>query len=281
MRIAIVGCGYVADYYIATLPNHPLELAGVFDRDPGRAERFATHHRLRRYFSLDEVLGDPSVELVVNLTNPRSHFEVSSAALEMGKHVYTEKPLATSLPEAERLVEMAESRGLLIGSAPCTVLGETAQTIWKALREKRIGTPRVAYAEMDDGPIPLEDYASWTSASGAPWPAQGRVRGRVHAGARRLLPHLADRVLRTGDDRHLLRQRAPAGQGNTSGRAHAGLHGGRDPVRIGNGGAIDVRNLRGARPQAQESSGTQACFPRPTAGISGRRCSGAADRTSI
>jgi predicted dehydrogenase len=172
MRIAIVGCGYVADYYIATLPNHPLELAGVFDRDPGRAERFATYHRLRRYSSLDEVLGDPSVELVVNLTNPRSHFEVSSAALMAGKHVYTEKPLATSLPEAERLVEMAESRGLLIGSAPCTVLGETAQTIWKALREKRIGTPRVAYAEMDDGPIPFEDHARWTSSSGAPWPAK-------------------------------------------------------------------------------------------------------------
>ncbi len=173
MRFAIVGCGYVADYYLATLVNHPeLELTGVFDRDPERAHRFASHHGLRRYGSFDELLGDPSVALVANLTNPRSHFEISSAALQAGKHVYSEKPLATSLPQAEQLVEIAESRGLLLGSAPCTVLGETAQTMWKALREKRIGTPRLAYAEMDDGPIPFENHRTWLSASGAPWPAK-------------------------------------------------------------------------------------------------------------
>lgn len=173
MRFAIVGCGYVADYYLATLANHPeLELTGVFDRDASRAERFARHHGRKRYGTLDELLGDREVEFVANLTNPRSHFEVSSAALLAGKHVYTEKPLSTSLPEAERLVELAESKGLLLGSAPCTVLGETAQTLWKALRERRIGTPRLAYAEMDDGPTPLHDHGTWVSASGAPWPAK-------------------------------------------------------------------------------------------------------------
>src|SRR6266850_1372810 len=169
MRLAIVGCGYVADYYLATLVNYPeLELKGVHDRDSARAERFALHHGAKRYGTLAELLADREVDLVANLTNPRSHFEVSSAALLAGKHVYSEKPLATSLPEAERLVEMAESKSLLIGSAPCTVLGETAQTLWKALREKRIGTPRLAYAEMDDGPTPLQDHATWVSASGAP-----------------------------------------------------------------------------------------------------------------
>jgi predicted dehydrogenase len=173
MRFAIVGCGYVADYYLATLPNHPgLELAGVFDRDPERLRRFAAHHRVRTYGSYGELLRDPGVELVANLTNPRSHFEVSRDALEAGKHVYSEKPLATSFGEAERLVQLAESRGLQLGGAPCTVLGETAQTVWKALRQGRIGTARLAYAEMDDGPIPLENYPTWTSASGAPWPAK-------------------------------------------------------------------------------------------------------------
>lgn len=173
MRIAIVGCGYVADYYLATLGNHPeLELAGVFDRDGERARRFVGHHRLRGYGSLDALLADRTVDAVVNLTNPRSHFEVSRAALQAGKHVYSEKPLATSLAEAERLVGMAEERGLQLSSAPCTVLGEAAQTLWKALREERIGTPRLAYAEMDDGPVPLEDHRTWTSASGAPWPAR-------------------------------------------------------------------------------------------------------------
>jgi predicted dehydrogenase len=171
LRFAIVGCGYVADYYLATLRNHPqLELLGVFDRDPERAERCAAHHRLRRYPSLEALLDDERVELVANLTNPRSHFSASRAALEAGRHVYSEKPLATSLPEARQLVELAERRGLLIASAPCNVLGETAQTLWKALREGRIGTPRLAYAEIDEGPVPFMSYRDWLSESGAPWP---------------------------------------------------------------------------------------------------------------
>jgi len=173
MRFAIVGCGFVADYYLATLANHRmLELAGVFDRDAERARAFASYHRAHTYRSLDEVLGDASLEMVVNLTNPRSHYEVSMAALRAGKHVYTEKPLATSVAQALQLVETAEANALLLGSAPCTLLGETAQTLWKALREKRIGTPRAIYAEMDDGPVPLEDHDKWKSASGAPWPAK-------------------------------------------------------------------------------------------------------------
>lgn len=173
MHLAIVGCGYVADYYVATLANHPsLELAGVYDRDAERARRFAARLGVRCYKSLGELLDDGRVGLVANLTNPASHFEVSRASLEAGKHVYSEKPLATSLADAARLVELAEARGLLLASAPCTVLGECAQTVWKALRERRIGTPRLVYAEMDDGPIPLEDHATWRSASGVPWPAQ-------------------------------------------------------------------------------------------------------------
>lgn len=173
MHLGIVGCGYVADYYLATLANYPeLQVAGVFDRDPIRAERFAAHHRLKRYASLEALLADPRVHVVVNLTNPCSHFEVSRAALGAGKHVYSEKPLATSLDQAEQLVDLATGRGLLLSSAPCTVLGETAQTLWRALREGAVGTPRLVYAEMDDGPVPLDDYASWRSGSGAPWPAR-------------------------------------------------------------------------------------------------------------
>jgi predicted dehydrogenase len=173
MRFAIVGCGYVADYYLATLGNHAgLELVGAYDRNPVRARAFTSFHGLRRYDSLEELLGDERVQLVANLTNPSSHFEVSRAALEAGKHVYSEKPLSTRLEEAEQLVAQAERRGLLLASAPCSVLGETAQTIWKALRDGSIGAPRLVYAELDDGPVPVLDHSSWTSASGAPWPAR-------------------------------------------------------------------------------------------------------------
>src|SRR5262249_53567701 len=119
MRVAIVGCGFVADYYVRTLPAHPeIELIGVMDRDAQRAERFARYYSLSRYDSLDELLADPRVEIVINLTNPSSHYEVSKRALLAGKHVYSEKPMAMQLDEANELVELAESRGLQISSAP-------------------------------------------------------------------------------------------------------------------------------------------------------------------
>jgi predicted dehydrogenase len=171
MKLAIVGCGYVADFYMSTLPNHPqLELSGIFDRNPDRAQRFAEFHHVRRYKSLEQLLNDPSVDLVANLTNPKSHFEVSMAALRAGKHVYSEKPLAMNLADAQALVEYATAQKLLLAGAPCNVLGESAQTIWKALRAQTIGTPRLVYAELDDGPVPYFNYKTWISESGAPWP---------------------------------------------------------------------------------------------------------------
>jgi predicted dehydrogenase len=173
MRIAFVGCGYVADYYIATLPGHPdLELIGVTDRDPAALSRFTGFYKVRGYGSLDLLLEDDRVELVVNLTNPRSHFEVSKACLEAGKHVYSEKPLAMELAQATALVELAAARGVRLSSAPCSLLGETAQAMWKALRERQVGTARLVYAEMDDGMVFRMAYRRWLSASGAPWPAR-------------------------------------------------------------------------------------------------------------
>ncbi len=171
MRIGIVGCGYVADFYLSTMPNHPeLELAGVVDQDGGRARRFAEAHRTRDYGSLAALLDDSQVSLVVNLTNPRNHHDVSRACLEAGKHVYSEKPLATVWPQAVELVELAERKGLQIVSAPCTVLGEAAQTVWRAVREGQIGPVRLVYAELDDGMVHRENYQNWISATGSPWP---------------------------------------------------------------------------------------------------------------
>ncbi|OKH20962.1 oxidoreductase [Hydrococcus rivularis NIES-593] len=171
MRIAIVGCGFVADYYLKTLPFHPnLELVGVMDRDLARASIYSSHYSVPFYHSLEELLEDDCVDLVVNLTNPSSHFSVSKACLESGKHVYSEKPLAMALSEAQELVNLAEQRGLLITSAPCNLLGETAQTLWKALRENVIGTARLVYAEIDDGLLHRMAYKQWTNGIGIPWP---------------------------------------------------------------------------------------------------------------
>jgi predicted dehydrogenase len=173
LKFAIVGCGYVSDLYMEALKSHPeLTLAGVWDRDPQRLAAFTSFHGVKAYASYDALLADPAVQLVANLTNPREHFKVSQAALLANKHVYSEKPLATELADAQTLVDLAEARQLLITSAPCSVLSETAQTIWKLLREQAIGTPRLVYAELDDGNVAAMDYPTWISASGAPWPAR-------------------------------------------------------------------------------------------------------------
>jgi predicted dehydrogenase len=173
MKIAFVGCGFVADYYRSTLAGHPeLELLGVFDRDADRARRFSVFHSTFRYASLADLLADDRVEMVLNLTNPRDHYSVSKTCLEAGKHVYSEKPLAMELDEARELVELAERLGLGLSSAPCSLLGETAQTLWKALRENIVGKVRLVYAEMDDGMVHQMPYRKWLSASGIPWPAK-------------------------------------------------------------------------------------------------------------
>jgi predicted dehydrogenase len=171
MRIAFVGCGYVADFYAKTLPNHPgIELVSVMDRDGARAAKFAEYHGFKVAQTLRDVLDDPRVELVANLTNPSSHYEVSKAALEAGKHVYSEKPLAMDLDQARELVAIARAKRLHVTSAPCSVLGESAQTLWKSLRSGAIGKPRLVLAELDDGPVHLMRPQTWASDSGAPWP---------------------------------------------------------------------------------------------------------------
>lgn len=171
MNIAIVGCGFVADYYLSTLRAHPeLRTLGLYDRAAERTDLLSHAYGIPGYKSFSDLLRDERVELVLNLTNPRSHYEISRAALLAGKHVYSEKPLAMDLRQARELVELAESRNLLIVSAPCSLLGETAQALGAALSEGAVGKVRVVYAEMDDGMVPRMAYRKWKSVSGIPWP---------------------------------------------------------------------------------------------------------------
>jgi len=172
MRIAIIGCGFVADYYMQSLHRYPaLELAAVMDRDAARVARFAAHHRIDCVRpTLDAVLADASIGMVLNLTNPDSHYEVSAAALRAGKHVYSEKPLAMNFQHARELHDLARAQGLQLACAPCSVLGETAQTLWKTLREQVVGDVRLVYAEIDDGLVHKSPYRQWVSESGQPWP---------------------------------------------------------------------------------------------------------------
>lgn len=169
--VGIVGCGYVFDHYLSSWHRHPqLRIVGVADRDTRRVDAVTEAYGLHGFGSTRELLDHPDVGIVVNLTSIESHHEVTRAALESGKHVYSEKPLAESLDGARELVELASDRGLLIGTAPSNVLSPTIQTMWHAVRAGAVGTPRLVYAEFDDNPIYLMHPEQWRSRTGAPWP---------------------------------------------------------------------------------------------------------------
>lgn len=174
MKIAFLGCGYVAEQYANTLKFHPeLTLVGAYDRHPDHLKAFAARTGATTYATLEQLLADPAVELVLNLTNPRSHFDLNKRCLEAGKHVYSEKPLAMTPADALVLARLAEQRGLRLASAPCSVLSETAQTLWKAIREDAVGRVRLVYANFDDGMIaPNLAPWEWRNESGVPWPAR-------------------------------------------------------------------------------------------------------------
>ncbi len=175
-RIAIVGAGYVADLYLRSLQCFPeLEVVGVWDIDPLRLAALAAHWGIPVAAGLDDLIARKP-DIALNLTSPRAHGAVIRALLESGVHVWSEKPLSLDLDEAETLAAFAREKGLHLASAPCSVLGRSAQTVWSAIRDGRIGKPRLVYAELDDDFIPLAPYAGWNSESGAPWPAAEEFR---------------------------------------------------------------------------------------------------------
>jgi predicted dehydrogenase len=150
MRIAIAGAGNVADRYAAAIVDADgLELAGATDPVAGRAAALVGARGGIVYPALEDLLADEEVDTVVNLTSPEAHFGVTAAALEAGKHVHTEKPLALAHEEGQALVERAHANGVRLSSAPATLLGEAQQTVWKLVREGAIGRVRVVYAEAN------------------------------------------------------------------------------------------------------------------------------------
>lgn len=185
--IALIGTGYVSDLYMRSLKNHPdIYCFGAFDIRSERLSQFGNYWNVPIFNSAHELLASlPKEGVVLNLTNPSSHFEVTRECLLAERHVYSEKPLALSIDEARQLVLTAQERGLHLAAAPCSYLSVTAQTLAAAVRHRLCGTPRLVYAELDDGFIPQAPYLKWFSESGAPWPYEDEFRSGCtveHAG---------------------------------------------------------------------------------------------------
>ena len=134
MKIGLIGCGNISDVYIKNCKRFDmLNLVACADLDRERARSKAEVYDVPRSASVDEVLADPEIELILNLTPPQAHFEVSLRAIEAGKHVYSEKPLALHRDEGRRLMDAAQSRRVRLGCAPDTFMGGALQTARRVL----------------------------------------------------------------------------------------------------------------------------------------------------
>lgn len=129
VKIAIVGCGMISDAYLNTMINKfkILDVVGCCDRHPEKANKMAQKYGIKA-LTLDEILADDSIEVVVNLTTPMAHYPVIKQLLEAGKNVYTEKVLSVELAQAAELMEIADQKNLYLGAAPDTFLGSAIQT---------------------------------------------------------------------------------------------------------------------------------------------------------
>ncbi|MET0684258.1 MAG: Gfo/Idh/MocA family oxidoreductase [Solirubrobacteraceae bacterium] len=148
LGVGLMGCGNVSAQY---LPNGPrldaLRLVACADVRPQARERVAAEHGLAPC-TPEELLERPDVDVVLNLTPPDLHADVALRAIAAGKHVYTEKPLATSVERGRAVLDAAAAAGLLVGCAPDTFLGAGIETLRTALEGGAIGTPAIVHVRM-------------------------------------------------------------------------------------------------------------------------------------
>ena len=145
VRVGLIGCGFISERYLQNAPDFPaFSVVACADLDRERARERAKAHGIPRVLGVDELLADPEVEVVLNLTTPNAHFSVGAAALAAGKGVYTEKTLAILLEDGASLAAAAELHGLRLGGAPDTFLGGGWQTARELIDAGAIGEPVAA-----------------------------------------------------------------------------------------------------------------------------------------
>ena len=149
LRVGLIGCGTISPQYLGRLPGYGVvEVVACADIDLARAKSRAGEFGVPKACSPRELLEDPDIELVVNLTVPKVHAEVSLAAIAAGKHVYSEKPLAVEREDGDAIMRAAREHGVMAGCAPDTFLGGGIQTCRRLIDDGAIGRPVAATAFM-------------------------------------------------------------------------------------------------------------------------------------
>ena len=141
-RVGLIGTGRISDIYLKTCAKFDeldIVACGSLNMEESRAK--AEEYGVPRVCAPDEIIADPEIDCILNLTIPAVHAEVSMKALNAGKHVYSEKPFATNVADGQRILDLAGDKGLLVGNAPDTFLGGRWQTVRKLLDQGVIGRP--------------------------------------------------------------------------------------------------------------------------------------------
>ena len=150
VKIGIIGCGNISSIYLENLNRKfmTVEVSAVADLVEERATSQAEKYGVARVLTTEELLADPEIEIVLNLTIPKAHAEICRRALMAGKHVYVEKPLSISMEDGKALKALAKEKNLMLGGAPDTFMGAGIQTCLDLIQSGKIGRPIGATAFM-------------------------------------------------------------------------------------------------------------------------------------
>jgi predicted dehydrogenase len=149
VKVGIIGCGNISGAYLGISKKFKiLDVVACADLIPARAKEAAKKFKIKKACTVQKLLADREIEIVMNLTIPNAHFSVAMAALESGKNVHNEKPLAITRAEGKKLLKIAREKGLRVGGAPDTFMGGGFQTCRKLIDDGEIGDPIGAIAFM-------------------------------------------------------------------------------------------------------------------------------------
>lgn len=154
LRVGLIGTGRISDIYFKNIKGFAgvkITACGSLNMDESRAK--ASEYGLSRVMTPDEIIAAADIDAVLNLTIPAAHACISLAALEAGKHVYSEKPFVTDLDDGRRILELAAAKGLMVGNAPDTFFGGRWQTLRKLLDSGIIGQPHSVSAFVPTGGV--------------------------------------------------------------------------------------------------------------------------------
>lgn len=149
VNVGVIGCGAISAAYLGMAKNFPqVKMAACADLDTDQAKQAAEKFGIERVLSVDELIDDPDIHIVLNLTVPKAHVPIAIRALEAGKHTYAEKPLGIDRAEGLRMMALAKEKNLRVGCAPDTFMGAGIQTARKLIDDGAIGKPLAFTAFM-------------------------------------------------------------------------------------------------------------------------------------